>query len=683
MGMLRRIRDAVSGRRASQEIISGLRVDALCSSYENLFPRVQAYIDEMDVVVPYGVGRNGARLTEARTPELVLLKSPNDDMDWTAFIDTALATWLTESELNIHVWKNGRGRITGYTILPPNCRTGETIFQIYSTNNGVEQLTRDDVMTLRFSRSPRNIDKGVSPASSVEGYAQLDDLMAQLQKARFENGAFPDTITTIKARSREQYEATRKKMEKGYQGAKNKHKTLFIWKQSLDDGTSADEVEIKPVSAPNTTLALGELNKIITDRLNKAFRVSEFILGNDASAKYDNAELSQARFVEKCIYPALRRFWSQFQHELDRITGGLGYAISFDLEIPELTDRAKTRAEILNVRSKTLADLISAGSTPKAAVSALGLDDEWLPVASGIYSRVLSAGSYTSTSSFNCGVSCHAHSQNKHRPNAESTTDDLYAPAWGKDEGDEQKIYDLLMGLAEQIAAENPDIDLQVIKDAITEILAEKADTGANAGAARIQGLIQGKDIAEEIATVLENDGYHVSKQFQESLAARTSDLVDNFEGHTREVVSSALSSAQGEGRSASQIKRELSEVLPRGRAESIARNETVYAFKSGRLENDRYLANHYGLTMSLVWRTSRDGSVCPVCAAMNGTKTTLGTAFVDSRVAGEALTKEQLKQYALKPTDVLAWDHTKWNDNGQTPNAHVNCRCYFDEVIE
>lgn len=679
--MFQRIRDAISGNRASQEIISGLRVNALCSSYENLFPQVQAYIDEMDVVVPYGIGRDGARLAESRTPELALLKAPNDDMDWTAFIDAALATWLTESELNIHVWKNGRGRITGYTILPPNCRTimtnGETIFQIYSTNNGMEQLTRDDVMTLRFSRSPRDINKGVSPASSVEGYAQLDDLMAQLQKARFENGAFPDTITTIKARSRDQYEETRKKMEKGYQGAKNKHKTLFIWNQSLDDGTSADEVEIKPVSAPNTTLALGELNKIITDRLNKAFRVSEFILGNDSSAKYDNAELSQARFIEKCIYPALRRFWSQFQHELDRITGGLGYAISFDLEMPELTERAKTRAEILNVRSQTLTNLVSSGATPKAAVSALNLGDEWLPVASGIYTRVLSAGSYTSIFSshtpnshdYGCGCCSHDHSQNKHILNTESTTDALYEPIWDDNDIDEKKIYDLLMGLAEQIAAENPSIDLQEIKDAITEILTGKADDGADAGAARIQGLVQGKDIADEIAAVLENDGYHISEQFQESLAQRTSDLVNSFEGYTRNIVNGVLTSGQEEGKSASQIRSELSEALPRSRAETIARNETVYAFKSGRLENDQYLADRYGLTMSLVWRNSRDGNVCSVCKAMDGQKTILGQAFPD--------------QIRNSDGSIEAWMRTKWNDEGRVPSAHVNCRCYFDEVVE
>ena len=99
MGMIQRLKDAITGRnRTTQEIISGLRVNSLCSSYENLFPQVQAYIDEMDVVIPYGVGRNGARLPDSRTPELTLLQDPNDEMDWTSFIDLAFSTWLTESD---------------------------------------------------------------------------------------------------------------------------------------------------------------------------------------------------------------------------------------------------------------------------------------------------------------------------------------------------------------------------------------------------------------------------------------------------------------------------------------------------------------------------------------------------------------------------------------------------------
>ena len=131
------------------------------------------------------------------------------------------------------------------------------------------------------------------------------------------------------------------------------------------------------------------MTDIINDHLNKAFGVSNFILGDDSSAKYDNAELSDYQFIKRRVYPALMSFWDQFQFELDRIVDGLGYAIQFELELPDLTERLKVKAEIKSIRSDNLMRLIQAGSPPLAAVKALGLGKEWQGVAMGIYGRVL------------------------------------------------------------------------------------------------------------------------------------------------------------------------------------------------------------------------------------------------------------------------------------------------------
>ena len=52
----------------------------------------------------------------------------------------------------------------------------------------------------------------------------------------------------------------------------------------------------------------------------------------------------------------------------------------------------------------------------------------------------------------------------------------------------------------------------------------------------------------------------------------------------------------------------------------------------------------------------------------MEGQKIDLGKAFADSVETEDG---------------VVSWEHSFWNDNGKIPDAHVNCRCYFDEVIE
>jgi hypothetical protein len=130
--------------------------------------------------------------------------------------------------------------------------------------------------------------------------------------------------------------------------------------------------------------------------------------------------------------------------------------------------------------------------------------------------------------------------------------------------------------------------------------------------------------------------------------------------------MASVLQKAAEESWSASEIKKELAKSIPRDRAELIARNETVYAVKSGRIETDKYIEDNYGVKIGLVWKISDDGA-CDVCKAMDGTVVKCGEAFPDHAEY------EGIEHY---------WEHSSWNDGGQCPNAHVNCRCYFDEEI-
>ena len=108
---------------------------------------------------------------------------------------------------------------------------------------------------------------------------------------------------------------------------------------------------------------------------------------------------------------------------------------------------------------------------------------------------------------------------------------------------------------------------------------------------------------------------------------------------------------------------------MPKAKAELIARNETLYAIRSGRLEQDEKIAEKYGLSVKLVWRTSNDADVCDICAAMEGQTVDLGKAFNDTVKTADG--------------EVITWEHSEWNDGGRIPDAHPNCRCYFDEVIE
>ena len=675
MGLMSRLNDLVNGRRntVSQEVSGRLFVNPQCSTAENVFAQVVPLIDEMTSVFPYGIGRNGARLADARTPELNLLKDPNEDMGWAEFANLMFMTWLTETELNIHVHKN-RNRIIGYSVLPPNCRVdlgnGEYYYQI-NTVDGVETLSKDEVAVLRFARNPRNIQRGISPASSVFTYTQIDDVLAQYQKAYFENGAIPASITFITASTKEKYDATRRELEANLHGARNKNKTIYAWRQVLDTGESADQVEVKTIQGNNSTLAIKEINEIVTDRINKAFGVSNFILGDDASAKYDNAELSDRQFTKRRVYPALLKFWSQFQHELDRITGGLGYAISFDLEIPELTDRLKTKAEIAEKNVSNLLRLIEAGASPTATVQALGLGKNWQAVANGIYGRQLEireAEKIEAEAEENTPLLLEANNQKEEtRDHIECTCHkslDDFNGTFADDEKSEKKIYDVLLKLAEEIASETGNVDYDTAVAEIMEVLQEEAKKGGVEG---VERLVNGadEDLKKTVLANLDEKGYVISKDFADRMQRRTDVLVRRYGEYTQDAVMSVLRS--DEPLTAGEIKKRLSEVMPKKRAELIARNETIYTYQSAQLDVEKAVADDLDLDVTLVWRARHDSKTCPVCAAMDGSETKLGDSFADMEQTSDG--------------QIVAWEQDEWNDDGQIPHAHPNCRCYYETI--
>lgn len=686
MNPFQRLRDAVRSRRVSrassvtQEFANHLFVNPLCSDYENVFAQVRPYINEMSLVQPYGVGRNGARLPIQRTPELLMLQNPNELQGWIDFAQSMFATWLTEDELNIHVHFGRGNKVIGYTILPAGSKcynsAGEPYWQI-QTAEGFETVERDEVMQILFSRSPKNLYKGISPATSVRAWAQTEDVLAQYERAYIENGAIPASITFIRASSQDKFNAARAELERNLSGAKNKNKTIYVWRQYDNaTGEEQDQIEVKTIQGNNSTLAINDLANIINDHLNKAYGVSNFILGDDSSAKYDNAELSRYQFLSARIYPALLAFWNQFQHELDRITGGVGYGINFDLELPELTDRAKTKAETAQKNADNLIKLIQNGSAPKAAVDALELSKKWLNVAQGIYGRTLADvtsenkndhkkpdGSHLADCGHHHNVDCSYYlhkTQTKIPDTASVTTTDALPPMTEA----EKAIYATLVEMARKIMEEDNSLDETEVIAKINEVLEAEALAGEEKGAAALELLTNG-DVKAEIQQVIK-EGLAVSEALKERINARTEELVGNYGEETRRLLEEALKDS--EGKSAAEIRKMLQDIMPRWQAERIARNETVYAFKSGRLEQDKLLAEKYGLHISLVWQTSHDPSVCDICAAMDGEKTPLGEAFVDSKETADG---------------IVAWEHSRWNDGGQIPDAHVNCRCYFDEIVE
>lgn len=657
-------------QRVAQEIRQSFRLSPICSDYENLFAQVRPLINEMKMVRPFAVNEKGEKIKRGnKTPELDLLDYPNEEMGWAEFADLCFATWLTKDQLFIHVhFDKNRKKIIGYSIIPGSAYTWnghEFVWVVRDAEGSEFELHRDEVMTLRFSRSPDDPFRGVSPATAARAWAQTDDLVAQYQRAFFENGAIPQTITFITASTREKYEQTRYELESKLRGAENHNKTVYAWRQMLPTtGQTQDQIEVKTIQAPNNTLAIKEIVSIVNDRLNKAVGVSNFILGDDSSAKYSNAELSQQQFIKTRVYPALTTFWSQFQFELDRITGGLGYAIQFEIEIPELTERAAVKAETARKNAETLTGLIRAGADATSTVQALELPEAWLKVASGIQLKALAE---PETNIATLGTRSQA-TQDKHGTACQCIQDSVedLTPA-------ERKLYQTLIDMATAIMHNDPGLSQEDVIDRVVEILEAEGKKGETKAIKRMIELATEPEIRAELTDALKQPG--LSAPIVDRIRTRAAGIVRNYDAEVRDQMRAVLENTRE--LTAREIEKRLAEAIPRARARTIARTETNYAFKSVQIDDYQEYERRFGWTLECTWRASNDNLTCDVCAAMDGQTTTLGQAYQHILEIDHDTTL--LNGKTLDAGTIIEWEPSAWNDQGRIPQPHPNCRCYFE----
>jgi len=660
-------------KRVAQEIRQAFHLSPICSDYENLFSQVRPLINEMKMVRPFAVNDKGEKIKNRNTtPELNLLDYPNEEMGWAEFADLMFATWLTKDQLYIHVhFDDKRRKVIGYSIIPSQAMSWnghEFIWTVIAPDGTQIELHKDEVMTLRFSRSPDDPFKGVSPATAGRAWAQTDDMVAQYQRAYFENGAIPQTITFITASTREKYEQTRYELESKLRGAENHNKTVYAWRQMLPStGQTQDQIEVKTIQAPNNTLAIKEIVDIVNDRLNKAVGVSNFIMGDDSSAKYSNAELSQQQFIRNRVFPALMSFWSQFQFELDRITGGLGYAIQFELEIPELTERASVRAETSKKNADTLMALISAGADATSTVQALELPEPWLRVAAGIYNKTLAGNNNQNTQPLLADgkSSSHAHACQCHKTT--DSLDDLTEP--------EQKLYRVLVDMASAIMANDPSLNQEDVIARVIEILEEESKKGERKAITRLLKLVTQPDIIAELEAELKS--ISLSPAVVDRIRVRAGLIVQNYDEEVRDVMRTVLENTRE--LTAREIEEKLREAIPRYRAAMIARTETNYAFKSVQVDDTLEIEQRAQMKFDFIWHCSHDRITCDVCAAMDGQRTPAGRAY--EHILELDTEKQLVNGKTLDAGTIIEWAPSEWNDQGKIPQPHPNCRCYFDIV--
>lgn len=354
--------------------------------YDNAFPDITRIAESFAEVTPYAIDSKGKRI-EKPPRVLEALYNPNEEMSGAEFLETLIVMMLVHPTAYILVWRYDGGEvkaggpitkdnIAGFTFLqsPSVSRVGDSVQ--YFTEDGV--YTQNDVITLSLNVNPYNVLQGYSPSQAVKKWATVDDYIAEYQMGVFRNGAVPAGEMIITAPTIEEYNAIVDQLQAAHRGANNANNIVYTHRptSSLDGKPMAAAVEWVPFAQSNKEMTLESLFNQANKKIDMNFGVPEEVKGYLQNSNYASAEVADYVFSRRVLYPKLVKVYSRLNHELNRIMGGMGVAITFDYELPVLTDTRK-------VQTETLQMLIGSGFSVESAVAALQLPRSFLQLESG------------------------------------------------------------------------------------------------------------------------------------------------------------------------------------------------------------------------------------------------------------------------------------------------------------
>jgi hypothetical protein len=503
---------------------------------------------------------------------------------------------------------------------------------------------------------------------TIKKWANVDDMIADYERGFFGNNAVPAGMLGIVSENTEDFQRNRARLENTFRGAGNNNGIVYNLipvDPTTHKPSTASKLIWTPFQNSNDTLDLQTVSNVVNNRLANALAVPDIIRGIDNGQTYANAEMAERAFIENTLKPLCMTVWDKWQFELDRITGGLGYGITFDLNLPAQTEVERIQAETQQIRVNTLTQLINLGVTIESAVEALNLPESY---------RRLALHRTDATTPPN-------HSTQKRNarpiePTKNTTTEDHILTVT-------RTYMNRIIRLANRshnsLTDDLETIGKQWVNDVKDDLLTHLADYARKTGMKLEQVITAWSELHPERPLAVDIQSY-TTTDWQKLYDWTT--LPDNvktaYERHLQEIANTTsrtvtdktlelLNRADREQWDAPRL-RETLDRLGNDHAELIARCETVQSQRLGSLYSARNLSETLGVKLQKVWRTTGDGNTCDFCRHMEGTTIPLDSTYMakDANI------------------NINGHDYVNSFENMATPNAHPNCRCYEDyEVVE
>nr|UWI38758.1 MAG: portal protein [Bacteriophage sp.] len=649
--------------------------------YDNVFPYVNAIAQRFSTVIPYAVTSDGRRLNPA-PPALNALYAPNDTYSCLEFLKLIASGMLTQSHVDILIWTtNGPGgtitpdNITGYTLLPSNSRIyNDTRSDWYHRvtmdfGDGARQyeFTRNETISLSYSRHPDDPTRGISPAMTVKKWANVDDMIADYERGFFGNNAVPAGMLGIVSENAEDFQRNRARLEETFRGAGNNNGIAYNM-IPVDPLTNKPSQTSKLVWVPfqnsNDSLDLQTVSDVVNNRLANALAVPDIIRGIDNGQTYANAEMAERAFIENTLKPLCMTVWDKWQFELDRITGGLGYGITFTLDLPAQTEVEKIQVETQQIRINNLIQLVNMGASVETAVEALGLPET--------YRRL---DLHPSTPNIPSLPSARNTTKATKPVNDTPTEPHLLTATRTYVNRVIQHTRRSQAGLRDDLET----IGEQWVNDVEDDLIKHLTDYARKTGLKLEQAITIWAEIHPDNPIAVEVQGY-TQNDWQKlyNWANLPTNVKTAYLDHLETIANTSsktittktldiLTRSDTEQWTARRLQDELAR-FGTEHAELIARCETVQAQRLGSLYSAKNMSETLGVRLKKVWRSSGDATTCDFCKHMDGVTVGLDSPYLDYGASVEA------------------GNHTYVNsfENMNTPNGHPNCRCYEDyEVVE
>lgn len=626
-------------------------------SYDNNYPNITKIAEQFAVTFPYAVDAQGNQLKEV--PQAVAkLYKPNQQMSGTRFFKTLAVMALVHPSVHIVVWHyNGRDitdsprgitpdNIGGYTILEDYRVEVEDGHKVYYTSKG-SRYTDENVITISLDVNPYSVLAGYSPSMASKKYSTLDDYIADYEKAYFENGAQPAGQLIITAPNEEAFNESVDYLQKKHRGPRGNNNIIYTHRPTNERGEAQNaQIEWIPFNnGGNKALSLGELFEQAEKVRDTAFGVPAEVKGVVKNSNYASVATAVHIFEKYTVYPKLLQVWTDFTHELNRITGGLGYSLTFDYEITPLADEQKIKAETQKTQFEMMANALNQGFALDSIIEAFGLPDDYkkLEQANIGEEEDPEVGTDEVSEADQLETATKAVKSKRIEDVVDNVNPKLVAAI------DEAMLDQIEAAIRAEGYGATEERNEKLSNDMFEVLIQTMILTG---GAQLVNGRVM---LTREGIDTPDTMSYSVSEPLQQNYKRFLKDVALSYNIGTADSIKRVLDQADYEKWNEQETSEKLRDIMntDEWRVQRLSRSETHRSNGLASLDSMEQLQDETGVSLEKTWHINpMTSNHCPECEALDGTTLDLRTPFIGAEDNDFA--------------DI------------ESADAHPNCGCYM-----